>query len=222
MVHKSARRIQLGIAVAFCALALARNVGAQDMNTAIDKAVRTYDTVKTARGTMAQTNTSAMGTVSNLTADFQQQFPSLLSVRYSAPKGDMLIGDGKFTWVYFPNSVPGKVRKFEPGAGVGNINLIGVFLASPRTKYTLSDSGRQTVDGLVTRAVGLVPKQPMPEFRRATVWIEEATGIIRQFEFTDPSGAVRRIKFATLRVNVPVDASQFKFTVPRGVTVEGG
>ena len=189
----------------------------QDMNAAIDKAVTKYATVKTARGTFAQTNTTEFGT-HNLTGEFQQQFPNLVSLRYSEPKGDMIVADGKFTWAYFPNSIPGVVTRVSLGSA--NLNLIGAFLDSPRTKYTLSDSGRQVVSGFTTRMIGLVPRQPQKEFRRATVWIEESTGIIRQFEITQPNGTISRFNFKTLELNASVDASRFRFTVPRGVKVD--
>jgi outer membrane lipoprotein carrier protein len=190
---------------------------AQDMNAAIDKAVQKYATVKTARGSIRQTNKTTLGHTFNLVGDFQQQFPNLLSIRYSDPKGDALVSDGKFTWLYSPTSEPGIVHR-SPGTGV---NLIGVFLDSPRTKYTLSDSGKQNIDGHATHAVGLVPKQPIQEFRRATVWIED-DGTIRQFEFQDATGTIRKINFSTLQLNAPVDAAQFKFVPPRGTKVVDG
>jgi outer membrane lipoprotein carrier protein len=194
---------------------------AQDMHSAIDKAVQKYGTMKTARGTLRLTNLTTLGATHHLAAEFQQQFPSLLSVRFTDPKGDMLVSDGKFTWFYQPSSFPGKVDKLPLGS-VASVNLVGVFLDDPHKKYVMADSGKQTIDGHVTRAVGLVPRQSIPEFRRATVWIEEATGLIRQFEISEPSGMVRRVTFVTLQPNAPVDANQFKFTVPRGVKVVDG
>lgn len=197
--------------------------GAQDMNTAIDKAVQKYATINTARGTIHQVNRSALrGDTFNLTAAFQQQNPNLLSVRYSDPKGDVVVADGKYTWFYLPSINASTVRRSATGGAGAGVNLLGVFLDSPRTKYTLADSGRVTIDGHVTRAVSLVPKQPMAEFRRAMVWIEESTGIIWQFQVNEPSGGVKRFTFKTLQLNTPVDAAEFRFTPPRGVKVVDG
>ena len=218
MIHESARLL-FGIAAILCATAGAESVQGQDMNAAIDRAVQKYSTVKTMRGSLQQTNRTMLG-VHELAADFQQQLPNLLSLRYTDPRGDMLICDGKNTWMYFADT---KVaNRYAMGEG-GSVNLIGVFLDSPRTKFTLSDSGRKTIDSHVTRQIGLVPKQPMQEFRRAIVWIEEESGIVRQFEFTDKDGLVRRFRFANnLQFNAPVDASQFKFTLPRGAKIVDG
>ncbi len=206
-----------------CAATIALNsAAAQDMNAAIDKAVQKYAPVKTLSGKFDQVNVTALGNTYNLKADFQQQFPNLVAVDYSDPKGDRIVADGKFTWVYMRSVDPKVVNKF-PANAVGSVNLLGVFLDQPRTKYTLSDSGRKTIAGVATRQVGLVPKQKMAEFQRATVWIEEATGIIRQFAFIAPSGQETTITFTELAWDKPVAAARFKFAVPSGTrVVEGG
>ena len=56
-------------------------------------------------------------------------------------------------------------------------------------------------------------------FAKATVWIDDADGMIRQFEVTESSGLVRRIRLTKLTVNPTIAASEFQFTVPKGVRV---
>jgi outer membrane lipoprotein-sorting protein len=51
------------------------------------------------------------------------------------------------------------------------------------------------------------------------VWVDDADGLIRQFEIIEPTGLVRRIRMVDARVNAEVDASAFTFTPPKGVKV---
>jgi outer membrane lipoprotein-sorting protein len=56
-------------------------------------------------------------------------------------------------------------------------------------------------------------------FTRATVWVDDQDGVIRQFEVTESNGITRRIRLTALSLNAAVDRDAFKFTVPKGVKV---
>ena len=64
-----------------------------------------------------------------------------------------------------------------------------------------------------------IPKEPIPEFTEATVWVDDANGLIRQFEITEGSGLVRRIRMIDARVNATLEPAAFTFTPPKGVKV---
>ena len=96
----------------------------------------------------------------------------------------------------------------------------GDFLAAPRSKYDITDGGAQTVDGRSTRALKLLPKKGSGSaFTRATVWVDDQDGLIRQFEVSESNGITRRIRLTALSLNAAVDRDAFKFSVPKGVKV---
>jgi outer membrane lipoprotein carrier protein len=186
----------------------------------IDRAVAAYAKVRTARGTFEQTITNPVtGTTSAARGDFQQQRPGRIDVRFTDPKGDRIVSDGKAIWVYLPSTNPGQVIKVPASsAGTGTVDLTAQFLDDPKTRYTISDAGTAVVGGRATHALTLVPRTPQP-FTKATVWVDDADGAVRQFEVTDAGGVVRRVTLRSLRVNVGVDASAFRFSPPAGVRV---
>jgi outer membrane lipoprotein-sorting protein len=193
----------------------------QTAGAAIDKAVAAWADVRTAKGTFEQTVTNSLLKSSAVAhANFQQQRPNKLSVRFTDTKGDAIVSDGKYLWLYFPTSDPKNVLR-RPAADRGSLPVDpGQFLESPRSRYDIADKGRATLGGRVTRAVLLTPKKGATNwFVRATVWIDEADGLIRQFEVVEDANLTRKIQFTTLTTNGPIDEKLFTFVAPAGVKI---
>ena len=199
---------------------LAAPLQAQAPNAVIDRAVSAYRNIRTIRGSFEQTLRNPL-TSSVMTArgDFEQQLPDRISVEFTDPKGDRIVVNGTTAWLYLPSTNPGQVYKVPAAAGGGSLNLTEQFLKAPAARFTMTSGGTATISDRPTHAVNLVPKTPIAEFTRATVWIEDATGLIRQFEITEPSGLVRRIRLIDAQVNATVDPASFTFTPPKGVQV---
>jgi len=201
-------------------LAISTPLRAQSAESVIDKAVSAYKSIRTMRGTFEQTIRNPLtGTSMSARGDFQQRLPDRISVLFSDPKGDRIVVNGAVAWLYLPSTNPGQVLKVPSGAGGGSLNLTEQFLTSPATRFRLASAGTAIVGDRPTHAVQLVPKSPIPEFTEATVWVDDANGLIRQFEIIEPTGLVRRIRMVDARVNAEVDASAFTFTPPKGVKV---
>jgi outer membrane lipoprotein carrier protein len=202
------------------ALALALPLAAQTPEQTIDRAVKAYAKVKTARATFEQTLTNPLtGNTQTARGEYQQQGQNRLAVTFTQPKGDRIVNDGKAVWVYLPSSAPNQVIKLAPAAGAaGSVDLLGTFLTAPREKYTMTDAGTAVVGGRKTHGVTLVPKRPM-QFTKATVWIDDADATLRQFRVTDNMGLERTVRITKLALNGPVDRSAFSFTPPAGVKV---
>jgi outer membrane lipoprotein carrier protein len=211
--------MRLAVVAALSSLAVAP-LPAQSVNATIDRAVAAYAKMKTARATFEQTLTNPLtGSTVVARGEYQQQAPNRLSVRFTDPAGDRIVSDGKVVWAYLPSSNPGQVMKLPLGeGGAGSVDLAGQFLTSPRSKYTITDAGRDTVSGRSTHALHLVPKQEM-QFTKATVWVDDRDGTLRQFEVTDANGLTRRVRITSLDVNAAVDRDAFTFTPPKGVKV---
>lgn len=193
-------------------------------DAAIDRAVQAYTQIRTARATFEQSLKNTL-TRSDLTSrgEFEQARPDKFVFRFTDPKGDMIVSDGKFVWLYLPSSTPGQVVRAPLSADLeGSMDLIGTFFSNPRSRYTIVDGGAATIDGRETRLVTLTPKSSDGSFQRAKVWIDTKDGLLRQFEATEYSGLVRLVRVTSFTPNADVAASTFQFKVPRGVKVVDG
>ena len=188
----------------------------------IDKAVATYNKTKTSKGTFEQAITNPLtGSTVKAAGEFQQQRePARVSFRFVQPKGDMIIGDGKWLWVYLPSSTPGQVIKVPmTEGGAGSLDLASRFFDSPKTRFTITDAGTATVAGRPTHALLLKPKAGTEPFTQAKVWIDNADGTLRQFETVEPSGITRLVTVTAVTPNAPVDAKLFTFKPPKGARI---
>ena len=207
--------------IAVLTLAGATALAAQSPTDAtLDRAVAAYGRLKTARASFEQTLTNPLtGNTAVQRGELQFQVPGKLALHFSDPKGDMIVSDGQFVWVYLPSSAPRQVLKTEMRDGtVGSVDLAGQFFSQPRAKYTITAAGAATLAGRPTHALTLVPKTQM-QFVKATVWIDDADGTMRQFEVTEASGLVRKVLLTKISLNAPVDRKAFSFTPPKGVKV---
>lgn len=189
---------------------------------AIDRAVAAYASVKTARATFEQSITNALtGSAIPSKGEFEQSRPDRFAFRFSDPKGDVIISDGKFVWLYLPSSTPGQVIRAPLTADLeGSIDLIGAFFTNPRSRYTISDAGEATIGGKSTRAVDLTPKGDAG-FAKARVWID-GEGMLQQFEARENNGVTRRVRILSYERNAPVAPGAFSFKPPKGVKVVNG
>jgi outer membrane lipoprotein carrier protein len=212
--------IQAAVVGSFVAIATPKQQSSVD--AVIDKAVATYNKTKTSKGTFEQAITNPLtGSTVKAIGEFQQQRePARFSFRFVQPKGDMIVGDGKWLWVYLPSSTPGQVIKVPmTDGGAGSLDLASRFFDSPKTRFTISDAGTATVAGRATHALVLKPKSSSEPFTQAKVWIDNADGTLRQFETVEPSGITRLVTVTAVTPNAPVDAKLFSFKAPKGARV---
>jgi len=188
----------------------------------VEKAAATYAQTRTSKGTFEQVITNPLtGSTVKARGEFEQQrSPARLSLRFSDPKGDMIVGDGKWLWVYLPSSQPKQVIKMPmTEGGAGSLDLASRFFDSPKTRYKITDAGTATVGGKATRAVVLTPKSEGEPFTTAKVWIDVADGTLRQFETVEPSGLKRLVTITAVSPNAPVNAKAFTFQPPKGARI---
>jgi outer membrane lipoprotein carrier protein len=188
---------------------------------AIDRAVASYATIRTARASFEQSVTNPLtGSTLKSRGTFSQARPDRFSFTFSEPKGDVITSDGKHVWIYLPSSAPGQVMRAPASAdAAGSLDLIGEFFSNPRARYVIEDGGAATLDGHDVRMVSLSPKGPNAAFTKAKVWIDAVDGTLRQFEAEEPSGVVRLVRIVRFEPNAAVAREAFVFKVPRGVRV---
>jgi outer membrane lipoprotein carrier protein len=219
MISFSLRTVALAIAAAPLApAAVGSALGAQSPAAAVDRAVAAWDKVNSVRATFEQSVSNPLtGGKEQARGEYQQQGKNRISIRFSDPKGDRIVADGKALWLYLPSTTPGQVIRTT--AANGSVDFTAQFLASPKTRYTIAPAGRGSVDGRAAQAVLLTPKTTDVPFTRAKVWIDDRDGLIRQFEVVERSGVTRLVRLTGMRVNVPVEAGAFRFEGPKGVRV---
>jgi outer membrane lipoprotein carrier protein len=196
-------------------------VQASPADRAIDSAVAAYADLRTARATFEQTiRNPLVGRTLRSRGEFEQARPDRFAFRFTEPKGDAIISDGKYVWVYLPSSEPGQVIRSPVSSGpAGSLDLIGEFFSNPRRRYAVADGGADTVDGQALRIVALTPRTSDAAFTKARVWIDPASGALAQFEAEEPSGVIRMVRITSFSKNVAVAPGAFTFKVPRGVRV---
>ena len=190
---------------------------------AIDSAVKAYTNVKTAKATFEQTITNPLlGSTLKSRGEFEQSRPNRFAFRFTDPKGDVIICDGRHVWVYLPGSSPGRVNRTVCGGvgdAAGSLDLIGEFFTNPRDRYTIGDGGAATLGEKKAHIVQLTPRSKDADFVRAKVWIDPTSGSLLQFEAVEPNGLTRLVRVTSFTPNAPVSSSAFTFTVPKGVKV---
>jgi len=210
----------------YVAAALALAAGAvqaqSPVDAIIDKAVAAYAKTRTSTGTFEQAITNPLtGSTARARGAFEQQRqPAKFSFRFTEPKGDLIVGDGRWLWVYLPSTTPGQVIKMPmTEGGAGSLDLASRFFDSPKTRYTITDAGAATVAGEGTRALVLEPKASTEPFTRAKVWIDTSDGTLRQFEILEPSGIKRLVTITAVTPNAPVNVAAFTFKPPKGARI---
>jgi outer membrane lipoprotein carrier protein len=188
---------------------------------AIDAAVKAYADIRTARASFEQTITNPLlGSTLHSKGEFEQSRPNRFAFRFTDPKGDVIICDGRYVWVYLPTSTPGRVNRAPCGGEQsGSLDLIGEFFSNPRERYTIGDGGAATVGTRRAQIVQLTPRSKDADFLRAKVWIDPANGSLLQFEAVEPTGLTRLVRITSFTPNAAISAGAFRFTVPNGVKV---
>ncbi len=195
--------------------------GAQAGGAALDRAVKVYERMRTARAEFHQTLTNPLtGSTTTGRGVMLRKQPNFLSIVFEGAQGDRVIADGKAVWFYSPASAPGQVMKLAAKDGrVATVDPGSQLLSSPRTRYTITAQSVATFEGRRTHIVSLVPKAGNGPFARARVWIDDRDAMVRQFETVDASGLTRLVRITNWTPNAVIPASAFRFIPPANVKI---
>jgi outer membrane lipoprotein carrier protein len=214
------QRRTISVAV-LAAVAVALPLRAQTPEQTLDRAVSALSKVKTVRASFTQTvKNPLLGRTVEARGELVQRIPGQISVRFSDPAGDRIVADGRFIWLYLPSTNPGQVIKMRSTTNAAGVpDITSQFLNAPRERYTITSGGTGDVGDRPAHVLVLVPKRDGLPFSRATVWVDDRDGLIRQFETVDQTGLVRRVTIVRMDVNPTISSREFTFTPPRGVRV---
>jgi outer membrane lipoprotein carrier protein len=208
-----------------CAVATVVHVGAasaQEAKATFARAVATYKSAETISARFEQTLTNALtGTTNTARGELFRKRPDLFAIVFAKPLTDRIVDDGSAVWVYLPSSVPGQVIKTpvrKRGAGTP-LDPLGEILDASPDRYVVGDAGTAVIDGHATHVVSLVPQRDSSVFTKATVWVDDHDGVVRQLETVEPSGVTRRVLMTKVVVNGSLPRGVFTFVAPSGVRV---
>jgi outer membrane lipoprotein carrier protein len=148
-----------------------------------------------------------------------QARPNLFAMRFTEPDGDAVVADGSAVWVYYPSTDPGQVLKLPIDQLSGGYDFHRTFLSDPASKYRVEDLGAETVDGHATRHLELHPRSATSGYRKAEVWIDDGTPVLRRIRITQENQSVRTVTLDHVKLGATAPEGWFAFTPPAGVQV---
>ena len=166
--------------------------------------------------TQLQENPLLRRTITSRGTFFQQQ-PDKFLMRFSEPAGDVVVGDGRYFWVYYPSHDAKQVIRLPASVGQG-VDLQSQFIGDPATRFRHTLHGKEDVDGRRASVLTLVPVEPAG-YRSLKVWIDDQDSLIRRFVLTNDNGVIQNFSLTNLEVNPNLDPTLFRFTPPAGATI---
>ena len=118
-------------------LSVSPTVQQSDVYAVLDRAATTYQTVSTLSADFTQIIVNPMiGAPDTTWGRLYEMRPSHFAMRFTRPKGDRVVADGRWLWLYTPSTTPGQVIRTKiPEVGTTGPNLIGQFVERPRERY---------------------------------------------------------------------------------------
>lgn len=201
--------------------AATRAARAQDAGAILDRAVAAYGRVSTFRADFVQEVSDPMiGGTEPSRGEFLQQRPNRFAMRWRQPRGDLIVADGQYLWVFLPSSTPNQVvRSRLTGRAGESADIVAEFLDRPRDRFGVTYLRADRAGSRVADVLALTPLQRSASYSRVLIWVDRQDELVHKVEITEASGSVRRIAFDRIRTNVRIPASAFTFQPPAGIRV---
>src|SRR5213595_676993 len=208
---------------AFLAVGVFLALQAPDPWPMLDRASATYQTITSLSAEFVQIITNPMiGTPDTTRGRLYQMRPSRFAMRFTAPKGDRIVADGRFLWLYTPSTTPGQViRSRIPEYDTTGPNLIGQFVEQPHERYTAQYVRADSLpDGSgAADVIRLVPKGHDQPYSEATIWVGREDALVHRVDIVESAGQERTVILRNIRVNGGVPGRELTFSPPTGVRV---
>jgi outer membrane lipoprotein carrier protein len=201
-------------------LLLSARLHAQDPFAVLARARAAYDTIHTLRADFIQIVDNPMvGAPDTTRGVLYQEPPSRFTMNFTHPKGDRILSDGTYLWVYTPSTTPGQViRTPLPASGGTGPNLIGQFVEHSEERYHARFLRTDSTAGGVTDVIHLEPIKAGQPYTAADIAIARS-GLVTRLDITETSGQKRVLIFSKHQPNVGVSGRTFRFTPAAGVRV---
>lgn len=196
------------------------SLAAQDPFAVLARARAAYDTIHTLRADFVQIVDNPMvGAPDTTRGVLYQQPPSRFTMNFTHPKGDRVLSDGTYLWVYTPSTTPGQViRTRLPSNGGTGPNLIGQFVEHSEERYHARFLRTDSTAAGVTDVIHLEPIKADQPYTAADLAIARS-GLVTRLDIMETSGQKRVLIFSKPQLNAGVSGRTFRFTPAAGVRV---
>src|SRR3989442_14122656 len=141
-------------------------------------------------------------------------------MRFTEPRDDRIVADGRHLWLYTPSTTPGQViRSAIPGTGTTGPNLIGQFVEHPRERYDARYVRAASISAGLIDVITLTPRSKDLGYSAATVWMARKDGLVRRIDIVETSVQRRTIILRNPAITQAVPAREFRFSPPAGSRV---
>lgn len=143
--------------------------------------------------------------------------PGRYRIEYTYPRGDVVVDDGTWVWIYVPSSQPDQVIR-QPADGSGGANPL-TYLRDLRSMYDVALAGGEVISGEASDGLTMVPRVANAPFTHVDVWVGRQTGLLRRVRTVTPDGIEKSYTFTSLDPGAGIPDSRFRFSPPAGVEV---
>ena len=147
-----------------------------------------------------------------------QRDPDRFALKFSDPAGDIIVGDGRYFWLYYPSADRRQVLRSPARQGAGAVDLQSQFIGDPLTRFSHRYHGTETVGGRTVHVLTLTPRREAG-YKTLKVWIDAGDFLARRFQITESSGALVEFQLTNVAINPVLGDEIFRFTPPEGATV---
>ncbi len=147
-----------------------------------------------------------------------QKKPKYFLMKFEDPKGDMVVADGAYFWMYYPSAQPDQVIRTAMDQTTEGATLGGQFLVNPTERYVATYVRRDKLDNRPAHLLSLVPKFEAP-YTLVRVWVDAQDYLVRKFEIHEENETIRTVTLHNVEVGVPIPDEVFRFSPPPGVEV---
>ncbi|UCC47801.1 MAG: outer membrane lipoprotein carrier protein LolA [Gemmatimonadota bacterium] len=147
-----------------------------------------------------------------------QRKPNYFVMRFEEPKGDIVVADGQWFWMYYPSAQPDQVIRTAIDQTAEGATLGGQFLVSPTERYVATYVQRDVVNHRAAFLLSLVPRFEVP-YTLVRVWIDAEDYLVRKFEIREENETVRTITLSNVEAGIDLPQDLFRFSPPPGVEV---
>ncbi len=149
-----------------------------------------------------------------------QRHPSRFAMRFTQPRGDRIVADGRWLWLYTPSTTPGQViRSRIPEHGTAGPNLIGQFVERARERYSARYVRADSTGSGWMDVIALTPHDNSLPYSGAVLWVGRGNGLVHRLEITESGGQQRVVILSNLKENTAVAEREFRFTPSASVQV---
>jgi outer membrane lipoprotein carrier protein len=191
----------------------------QEGAAVLKRAAAAYGRITSMRASFVQRRENPL-LGSNITSrgTLYQRDPDRFALKFTEPAGDLIVGDGRYFWLYYPSVDRKQVLRAPARQGAGAVDLQSQFIGDPLTRFTHVYHGTEKQNGRTVHVLTLTPRQDAG-YQTLKVWVDGGDYLVRRFQITEPTGVVVEFQLSNVTVNPTLGDAIFRFSPPAGASI---